>query len=295
MKFVALDIGSTTVKAVVEHKGEVIWRDYQRHNTRQAEMVLEFLQRMETECDIGAPETRVFATGSGAAMIAPMFGAKCVQEVVAVAAAVEKLHPKVRFVSEIGGEDMKTVFFTPIKSATTLHSDTESTTRRIIPILSEPRTESMANGRTVNSSERNLAPGLRSSSSGVTGSSKQVFMQSACSGGTGTFVEKTARKLEIATDDLARMDYDGKSLHKISSKCGIFAEADANTLVKSGVPVVAPAMPVPRRHFHSRQVGIARPGGLLSVPEGNQLDVLEVRRFRHRGVRQHPVGVAHDQ
>ncbi|HTP95608.1 MAG TPA: BadF/BadG/BcrA/BcrD ATPase family protein, partial [Burkholderiales bacterium] len=31
--------------------------------------------------------------------------------------------------------------------------------------------------------------------------------------------------------------YDGCSLHKISAKCGIFAEADANTLVKSGVPV----------------------------------------------------------
>ena len=33
------------------------------------------------------------------------------------------------------------------------------------------------------------------------------------------------------------MPYAGLSLHKISSKCGIFAEADANTLVKSGVPV----------------------------------------------------------
>ena len=237
MKFVSLDIGSTTVKAVVEHKGEVIWRDYQRHNTRQAEMVLEFLQRMETECDIGASQTRVYATGSGAGLIAPTFGAKCVQEVVAVAAAVEKLHPKVRFVSEIGSEDMKTIFFTPIKSATALHSDKKSTTRRIIPILSEPRAEGPANGPTANSIERDLTPGLRSSSSGVTGSSKQVYMQSACSGGTGTFVEKTARKLEITSDDLAHMDYDGKSLHKISSKCGIFAEADANTLVKSGVPV----------------------------------------------------------
>ena len=27
------------------------------------------------------------------------------------------------------------------------------------------------------------------------------------------------------------------SLHKVSSKCGIFAETDANTLVKTGVPV----------------------------------------------------------
>ena len=33
------------------------------------------------------------------------------------------------------------------------------------------------------------------------------------------------------------MGYSGYPLHKISSKCGIFAEADANTLLKAGVPV----------------------------------------------------------
>ena len=38
-------------------------------------------------------------------------GGKFVQEVVAVSIAVEKLHPDVRFVSEIGGEDMKAIFF----------------------------------------------------------------------------------------------------------------------------------------------------------------------------------------
>jgi activator of 2-hydroxyglutaryl-CoA dehydratase len=65
---------------------------------------------------------------------------------------------------------------------------------------------------------------------------KQVFMQSACSGGTGTFIEKTARKLGVA-DRLPRMQYGGHTLHKISSKCGIFAEADSNTLVKAGVPI----------------------------------------------------------
>jgi predicted CoA-substrate-specific enzyme activase len=62
-------------------------------------------------------------------------------------------------------------------------------------------------------------------------------MQSACSGGTGTFIEKTARKLEISSEQLAEMRYTGYTLHKISSKCGIFAEADANTLLKAGVPV----------------------------------------------------------
>src|SRR2546430_13651235 len=62
-------------------------------------------------------------------------------------------------------------------------------------------------------------------------------MQSACSGGTGTFIEKTAQKLRIAPESLAQMRYCGRTLHKISSKCGIFAETDANTLVKGGVPV----------------------------------------------------------
>jgi predicted CoA-substrate-specific enzyme activase len=33
------------------------------------------------------------------------------------------------------------------------------------------------------------------------------------------------------------MGYTGLDLHNVSSKCGIFAEADANTLVKAGVPV----------------------------------------------------------
>jgi predicted CoA-substrate-specific enzyme activase len=61
-------------------------------------------------------------------------------------------------------------------------------------------------------------------------------MQSACSGGTGTFVEKTARKLGVV-DQLPQMRYAGYTLHKVSSKCGIFAEADANTLVKAGVPI----------------------------------------------------------
>lgn len=185
MMIVGLDVGSTTVKASVEKDGEVIWKDYQRHNTKQAEKVLEFLGRIENECGLTPERDRVFITGSGAGFITPTIGAKFVQEVVSVAAAVERFHPNVNFVSEIGGEDMKTLFFMPSGD----------------------------------------------------GKAKQVYMQSACSGGTGTFIEKTARKLQIETARLAQMSYAGSNLHKISSKCGIFAEADASTLVKSGVPV----------------------------------------------------------
>jgi activator of 2-hydroxyglutaryl-CoA dehydratase len=185
MKIVGMDVGSTTVKTVIVESDRILWQDYQRHNTRQAEKVLEFLSRMETACDLQPGRDVIFFTGSGSGFISPLVGGKFIQEVVAVAAAVEKFHPEVSFVSEIGGEDMKTIFFTPC--------------------------------------------GL--------GRSKQVYMQSACSGGTGTFIEKTARKLQISPERLAQMTYCGRTLHKISSKCGIFAEADANTLVKGGVPI----------------------------------------------------------
>jgi predicted CoA-substrate-specific enzyme activase len=185
MLTVGLDVGSTTIKASVVENGSIRWQDYMRHDTKQAEMVLEFLVRMESDCGLTPGRDRVFMTGSGAGLLAPLIGAKMVQEVVAVSAAVERLHPDVNFVSEIGGEDMKTLFFAP---------------------------------------------------SGV-GKSKQVYMQSACSGGTGTFIEKTARKLQVSPERLAQAGYAGYTLHRISSKCGIFAESDSNTLIKSGVPV----------------------------------------------------------
>jgi predicted CoA-substrate-specific enzyme activase len=185
MKIVGMDVGSTTVKTVIVENDQLLWQDYQRHNTRQAEKVLEFLGHMETELGLEPGRDIIFFTGSGSGFISPLVGGKFIQEVVAVATAVENFHPEVNFVTEIGGEDMKTIFFSPC--------------------------------------------GL--------GNSKQVYMQSACSGGTGTFIEKTARKLQISPERLAQMTYCGRPLHKISSKCGIFAETDANTLVKGGVPV----------------------------------------------------------
>ncbi|TVS01031.1 MAG: activase, partial [Rhodospirillales bacterium] len=185
MIIIGVDVGSTTVKAVAIRDDQVVWRDYQRHFAKPAEQVLDFLDRMQAEIGLLPERDRVCFTGSGAGLIAPRVGGKEIQEVVAVAAAVEKRHPDVHFVSEIGGEDMKAIFF-----------------------------KSAAGGR-----------------------AKQVYMQTACSGGTGTFIEKTARKLRIPAEVLSELPLAGVTLHKISAKCGIFAETDANSLLKGGVPV----------------------------------------------------------
>ncbi|MCC6521202.1 MAG: CoA activase [Polyangiaceae bacterium] len=110
-----IDIGSTTVKAVVLDPNDhaILWCDYQRHNTKQPEMVLAFLEAIAAAFPASPPERwRLFVTGSGAAPLAPVLGAKFVQEVNAVTLAVERLHPDVGSVIELGGQDAKIIMFT---------------------------------------------------------------------------------------------------------------------------------------------------------------------------------------
>jgi activator of 2-hydroxyglutaryl-CoA dehydratase/predicted nucleotide-binding protein (sugar kinase/HSP70/actin superfamily) len=111
--FVGLDVGSTTVKAIVVDPTEdqILWQDYQRHDTKQPEKTLEFLQRIEKEFQLPADLFRIFITGSGGGGIAPLIGGKFVQEVNAVSLAVEKLHPEVGSVIELGGQDAKIIIF----------------------------------------------------------------------------------------------------------------------------------------------------------------------------------------
>ena len=112
---VGIDVGSTTVKAVAVEAAtdRMIWSDYQRHETKQPEKTLEFLERLEVDLQISRENCRMFITGSGGSNLAPLMGAKFVQEVTAVSLAVEKLHPEVHSVIELGGQDAKIIVFKP--------------------------------------------------------------------------------------------------------------------------------------------------------------------------------------
>ncbi len=111
---IGIDVGSTTVKAVVvdPESKEILWSDYQRHNTKQPEKVLELLSRIE-QCFPNVPHStiRTFITGSGGSPLGPCLGSKFVQEVNAVTLAVEHLHPDVGSVIELGGQDAKIIIF----------------------------------------------------------------------------------------------------------------------------------------------------------------------------------------
>lgn len=115
---VGLDVGSTTVKAVVidPNNDRVLWQDYRRHETRQAEVVHAFLNAIQTAfADYSPQQLRIFITGSGGGALAEPLGARYVQEVHAVSLAVEKLYPQVGSVVELGGQDAKIIIFKEIE------------------------------------------------------------------------------------------------------------------------------------------------------------------------------------
>jgi activator of 2-hydroxyglutaryl-CoA dehydratase/predicted nucleotide-binding protein (sugar kinase/HSP70/actin superfamily) len=127
---VGMDVGSTTVKAVAvdAETDAIVWSDYQRHETKQPEKTLEFLQRLEADLQISEENCRIFFTGSGGGTLAPLVGGKFVQEVTAVSLAVEKLHPEVNSVIELGGQDAKIIVF---------KEDPESGRKKKIPSMND--------------------------------------------------------------------------------------------------------------------------------------------------------------
>ncbi len=105
-----IDVGSTTVKAVLlDDNGNVLWKDYKRHNARQPELVLDILNTLEDQFPQFGLD--IFITGSGGRMIAPYINAQYIQEVNAVTYAVEKLHPEAGSVIELGGQDAKVIIW----------------------------------------------------------------------------------------------------------------------------------------------------------------------------------------
>jgi predicted CoA-substrate-specific enzyme activase len=127
---VGVDVGSTTVKAVVvdAETDETVWRDYRRHDTRQADMLLDFLGRMEREAGISTGNSRIFMTGTGGNTLADLVGAKFVQEVLAASLTVERLCPNASAIVEIGGQDAKIVI---------LRKDPESGRIKKIPSMND--------------------------------------------------------------------------------------------------------------------------------------------------------------
>lgn len=106
-----LDIGSTTIKAVViDEKNNLITTDYQRHNAKISESIGLILNKISTYLD-NTTEISLGITGSIGMGIAKRGSFPFVQEVVAVTHAIKMMNLQVTTMIDIGGEDTKVVFF----------------------------------------------------------------------------------------------------------------------------------------------------------------------------------------
>lgn len=106
---IGCDVGSTAVKLVVQAPfgGEVASRLYERHGTRQAEAVVRLLARLEAQQPGLLGRARLFWTGSGGGDLAAHAGGRYLQEVNAVALAVEQRAPHAGSAIDLGGQDAK--------------------------------------------------------------------------------------------------------------------------------------------------------------------------------------------
>lgn len=117
---VGLDIGSTTVKAVVLGAGDgldqALFNDYRRHhaNVRQcvAELVTDIKLSLSRVGLAGNPISLVI-TGSGGLELASQLQAEFAQEVIAETEAINATYPEGDVIIELGGEDAKITYLKP--------------------------------------------------------------------------------------------------------------------------------------------------------------------------------------
>lgn len=117
---VGLDIGSTTVKAVVLDQTDaldgVLFSDYRRHHANVRATVAGLLEDIHKELvarDRGDEPIRLAITGSGGLTLADNLHVPFVQEVIAETRAIDQEYPQADVIIELGGEDAKITYLKP--------------------------------------------------------------------------------------------------------------------------------------------------------------------------------------
>ncbi|OXN00919.1 2-hydroxyglutaryl-CoA dehydratase [Bifidobacterium vansinderenii] len=195
---IGLDIGSTTVKAVVLDKdgvsadgGEdesplaapgqhILYADYRRHHANVRATVAELLTDIHHHLEDlhrGDEPVRLAITGSGGLGLADNLHVPFAQEVIAETVAIDAKYPQADVIIELGGEDAKVTYL-------------------------KPTPEQRMNG--------------------------------SCAGGTGAFIDQMATLLDTDATGLNEMAKHYETLYPIASRCGVFAKTDLQPLINDG-------------------------------------------------------------
>ena len=193
---IGLDVGSTTVKAVVldtnaeapvaparpltEDDRRVLFSDYRRHHANvraTAEGLLKDIRKVLKSQGLADEPVRLVITGSGGLGLADGMRVPFVQEVIAETNAINDAYPEADVIIELGGEDAKITYL-------------------------KPTPEQRMNG--------------------------------SCAGGTGAFIDQMSTLLGTDAQGLNEMAKDYKTLYPIASRCGVFAKSDLQPLINDG-------------------------------------------------------------
>ncbi len=110
-KTLGIDIGSTTVKIVIENENkELLFSDYERHFANIQETLANLIKKAQDA--LGNFAVSPMITGSGGLTISKHLDIPFVQEVIAVSTALTDYAPHTDVAIELGGEDAKIIYFT---------------------------------------------------------------------------------------------------------------------------------------------------------------------------------------
>lgn len=111
MKSLGIDIGSTTIKAIVlDDDNNVVFSLYERHFSRIAEKLSEVLDKLKKGPLLGVEEIPLAFTGSAGMGIADGCSFPFYQEVYATRETTKRFYPEIDSIIELGGEDAKILF-----------------------------------------------------------------------------------------------------------------------------------------------------------------------------------------
>ncbi len=108
-----MDVGSVSTNTVLlNEKGEILKDDYRRTKGQPLETALAVLNEFFSEIPEGQLASLAL-TGAAGKKVAELLRVPFVNEIIAQARAVDRFHPQVRTIIEMGGEDSKLILLSP--------------------------------------------------------------------------------------------------------------------------------------------------------------------------------------
>ena len=104
-----IDIGSTVKLVVLDEDNNIIFGEYKRHRAHTQETLAELLKQAKDTLGDCLLKARI--TGSGSISLGKAMNIEFIQEVVAVATALQSVAPQTDVAIELGGEDAKIIYF----------------------------------------------------------------------------------------------------------------------------------------------------------------------------------------